>query len=517
MTPPLSQSCTPPPAGTSTTAPTTQATTTTFSVEYCTLNYCEPYDKRCFEIAGTDEGIRNQCQSIADACAADCKVGKKYPLPPLPAPKTTSSITAPPILTAPPTTTPSEPLRPLEPTAVNTQPPVSPTLAGGTETPKPYIVPPPAISPAPTVEIAEECVAAGVAAEHCNEWLSVKYRNLKCTAAGIMTRESCESYLKAMNQPVDQRSLTGFASAVQLDAIRQEVTPIFNHSTDPTNVSDQIKSVLSLETTPAERITILAPAVPAIPTFEPAIGLMVTDSDGDSLPDDVEKRLGTDPLKADTDKDGFSDGAEVKTGYNPLSTGKAVQAIAPIEMAFVNNVSLEEPRASEPAKVDATFVVEKVESVATAPTPETSKPKEGAPAAPESQIRLTGKAKPNTVVTIYVYSFLPVVVTTTTDANGNWTYDFHSKLAEGRHEAYVSVNDETGKIVKTSSPLAFFVKEARAASEADFLRGDVNVTVPAELDMRRFIYGGLALILVALVLVTLVVRQTRKSGGAAQS
>jgi len=42
------------------------------------------------------------------------------------------------------------------------------------------------------------------------------------------------------------------------------------------------------------------------------------DSDRDLLPDDREKELGTNPLKADTDGDGFKDGEEVASGHDPL-------------------------------------------------------------------------------------------------------------------------------------------------------------------------------------------------------
>lgn len=42
------------------------------------------------------------------------------------------------------------------------------------------------------------------------------------------------------------------------------------------------------------------------------------DTDGDGIPDDVEKFLGTDPNKADTDGDGVSDGQEIKDKTDPL-------------------------------------------------------------------------------------------------------------------------------------------------------------------------------------------------------
>jgi outer membrane protein OmpA-like peptidoglycan-associated protein len=45
----------------------------------------------------------------------------------------------------------------------------------------------------------------------------------------------------------------------------------------------------------------------------------VVDTDGDGLPDDEERKIGTDPNKADTDEDGLTDGDEVKKySTNPL-------------------------------------------------------------------------------------------------------------------------------------------------------------------------------------------------------
>lgn len=45
------------------------------------------------------------------------------------------------------------------------------------------------------------------------------------------------------------------------------------------------------------------------------------DSDNDGLTDEVEKFLGTDPLKADSDGDGMNDAAEIRAGRNPLGPG----------------------------------------------------------------------------------------------------------------------------------------------------------------------------------------------------
>jgi len=71
-----------------------------------------------------------------------------------------------------------------------------------------------------------------------------------------------------------------------------------------------------------------------------------TDSDSDKLPDALEAKLGTDPLKADTDGDGYDDGTEVVNNYNPKGTGKlsdADQGIIAEALGF-NKTSLEQAR-----------------------------------------------------------------------------------------------------------------------------------------------------------------------------
>ncbi len=74
------------------------------------------------------------------------------------------------------------------------------------------------------------------------------------------------------------------------------------------------------------------------------------DSDLDSVPDDVEKALGTDAANPDTDGDGYKDGQEIYSGYNPLVAGndRSVKRWVEIDLStqrfyyFMNGVKIGE-------------------------------------------------------------------------------------------------------------------------------------------------------------------------------
>jgi hypothetical protein len=174
------------------------------------------------------------------------------------------------------------------------------------------------------------------------------------------------------------------------------------------------------------------------------------DPDNDGLTNNDEYRFGTNPLNPDTDRDGMVDGEEIQTGRNPLvadskTASDAVIYESPKDKGAVNGDIL---KIDKPAggKLD------------------TVKSKTG-----KNLIKLTGKALPNTYVTIYVYSD-PLVLTVKTDSDGNWSYVLDKPMENGGHEVYVAVNDNAGKIIAKSSPMPF-VQTAEAAT----------VTYPANL------------------------------------
>jgi len=96
---------------------------------------------------------------------------------------------------------------------------------------------------------------------------------------------------------------------------------------------------------------------------------------------------------------------------------------------------------------------------------------------------------------------MPIVLTVKTDQNGNWIYDLDKSLTNGKHEAYVAINNDTGRLVEASAPKPFFIQEAKAVSLDEYVGITDASSVPDQtknfnifLYFRRvnynFNYGG---------------------------
>jgi hypothetical protein len=217
------------------------------------------------------------------------------------------------------------------------------------------------------------------------------------------------------------------------------------------------------------------------------------DADGDGLPDEFEKRLGTDPTKKDTDGDGVSDRDELKNGTNPLDPLSKTTTIvlSGVDKAIVDGKTLEQPKLVN-STVSDSLTVNAVETV---------KLNE------KSNLKFQGKSKPNQLITLFVYSVMPIVVTVQADSNGNWIYELDKALVDGTHEAYVVINDDKGKIIESSLPTPFFIAQAQAVSVDNFVGADASQVVDKTNNMMvLYVFGGLVVMLIFIAGI-LIVRQ----------
>ena len=171
------------------------------------------------------------------------------------------------------------------------------------------------------------------------------------------------------------------------------------------------------------------------------------DTDNDGLTDFVEvDKYKTDPLKNDTDGDGYMDGEEVQSLHDPLKP-----PTDPTAAVLVKPKPVEEPRNSKQACIGY-FKGRKNASNRILMSQGQLK-----------KIQLSkGKGPANTILTLFIYSNDPIVVTVRTNENGEWIYELDKTLEDGEHEVYATITDDTGKIESTSSPMRFLVKQARA-------------------------------------------------------
>ncbi|MFZ3057751.1 MAG: Ig-like domain-containing protein [Minisyncoccales bacterium] len=218
------------------------------------------------------------------------------------------------------------------------------------------------------------------------------------------------------------------------------------------------------------------------------------DTDGDGLPDDVEKRLGTDINKKDTDGDGVDDNEELKNGTSPLDplTKTTNIILSGVDKALVDGKVLEQPKLSN-SVISETLAVNSVQTV---------KVNE------KNNIKFQGKAEPNKVITLFIYSVMPIVVTVQADSNGNWVYELDKTLVDGTHEAYVAINDDEGKIIESSLPTPFFIAQAEAVSVDNFVStGDASQVSDKTSGMIiLYVLGGLVVVFV-LIAGILIIRQ----------
>ncbi len=367
-----------------------------------------------------------------------------------------------------------------------------------------------------------ECKEAGATTkEACEGLMKMKYMTPECKESGITDEYACERIM--MNKYAKNIECEGISEdecqiavskrhlgmVVQkqkvFEGVRQELTPLIGKHIDiDSGQTEEIEKVLPLVPTdevglliiPIEEEVVITEEENLIQTLPAAI---MFDADQDGLPDDIEKNLGTNLGASDTDNDGYTDLDELKNGYDPLSEGRFIGELAPIEEAIINQAQLEQPIIT--GQISPELSVDKIENITAEENEENIVGQ-----------KLSGTAPPDSVVTVYLYSDLPIVVTTRVDQYGNWEYLLQESLLDDDHEVYVTVNDNTGKITGKSDPLSFFIQEARAISPEDFVKIQrQSAAASAQAKIQIYLAIAVALIIIAIILFVYFLKAKGKS------
>lgn len=166
--------------------------------------------------------------------------------------------------------------------------------------------------------------------------------------------------------------------------------------------------------------------------------LIFKDTDEDGLSDYDEAYIyGTDPEDAFTVLGDLNDSQKVISGIDPLSED-------------LNKVVYEDPKTAEIVYISDLYKVTEIELIKSEEVESKDK------------VVLKGRALPNSLVTLYIFS-TPIVVTVKADLSGEWVFTLDQELENGEHEVYVTTVDNSGRIIARSNPIPF-TKSADAAT-----------------------------------------------------
>ncbi|OQB08657.1 MAG: hypothetical protein BWY21_01163 [Parcubacteria group bacterium ADurb.Bin216] len=264
-----------------------------------------------------------------------------------------------------------------------------------------------------------------------------------------------DSVLLAGYSRMNAETIEGLKSAVSKPVVIDTVNKVIK-VTEPNKKEQQIK----MESLPlSEKNNDVKVALVPIIRNEDSLVLspvaIVFDENHNGIPDELEDR----------------------------NKGVAPEEMTGVDKALTTGKSIEQPKDGQIMSTGLTIEVEN------------SRSGEG--------LVFKGKSEPNQIITIFIYSPMPIVVTVKADDNGNWIYDLKKGLSNGHHEVYVAINNSEGKLIEASVPKLFFVAEARAVAIDDYVGiQPANISEFGQKDdslTRTYLFGGAAVILIMII------------------
>lgn len=367
------------------------------------------------------------------------------------------------------------------------------------------------------VKLPAECKRIGITTpEKCRDFLSGQILATACQLAGsndtvicaqnliskyqdktyCLTDDNCKERLNLFINELAAREIAlrvleqaqtkfpnGFISTE--NSAHSEIQNLLSRL--PVNIKDQMAYKLL---TAQEAVVVMDDYL-----VKPLPAIVIKDTDQDGLPDDIEKRLGTNIYLKDTDGDGYDDLTEVKNGYNPLVPNEKWQkSLAAVEKALLAGVVFEHPKIAGQESND--LQIEMITNV----TPEQSN---------DANLLLRGTGPAFSVLSLYIYSDIPLLATVQVDEYGRWQYALADGLVDGEHQVYLVINDETGKIQKKSPAQIFFINEAKAVSAGEYI--DLTEITDMTLLEKYYIQGAIGLIILTIIIFFIVRRSQGKS------
>ncbi|MFH0873874.1 MAG: thrombospondin type 3 repeat-containing protein [Candidatus Komeilibacteria bacterium] len=322
------------------------------------------------------------------------------------------------------------------------------------------------------------------ATAECQQYLLQMYQQPLCQNVSATDADSCSNYLL---QQAQERKICGdwpalacatsIGSAYQgelasylaiSDTLELALRPLLQQTIDWKTLLQRIDSSQLLDQVRPVNIGDNNPLVRLLPLKAGAVidanqdwqmvwsaGIQF-DGDGDGLSDEAEIRYGTKLDAVDSDNDGYLDGEELQHHYNPAGTGKLPGALAGIDQALINGLSIEQPW-TYGVSGDKVTISQVSAFIA------------------GSGLHFHGTGPVLQPVSLFIGQPLPLVVTVMSDKNGQWDYYLNRELRDNEYTIYAVLINDQGIITAKSQPTTIYWQQEQLVTLQQIADGQLIV------------------------------------------